>query len=300
MSNVATTPAVRERANEIHSEQSQIRFAKIDRLFAVLLVVVFRWIDGPSLVIAIAAFAAYAFSWMDFRGRYVMFVAVVGLLVVLGCALAFDLDPGTAAGLGAGGLTSSPTIGTADDAITELPGVTSEQVDDLQTNLAVGFAITYLFGQVGPILAVTWLIPQVMRWDLRREAKAKAQRMSAGVPVLEPGQVDAAERLQTRFFVITGSSELAGHTVGDIDAQVHRMLRNVESLLAGQAAGPEHLVSLTTYLKRPEYLGPLDRGVDRRRFPVDLPHAVTVADVCRPDWLCEMEAIAVLPTRSLR
>jgi alpha-glucoside transport system permease protein len=32
--------------------------------------------------IAIAAFAAYAFSWMDFRGRYVMFVAVVGLMVV--------------------------------------------------------------------------------------------------------------------------------------------------------------------------------------------------------------------------
>ena len=38
----------------------------------------------PSTVIpiTIAAFAAYAFSWMDFRGRYVMFVTVVGLLVV--------------------------------------------------------------------------------------------------------------------------------------------------------------------------------------------------------------------------
>ncbi|MGH2529651.1 MAG: carbohydrate ABC transporter permease [Actinomycetota bacterium] len=38
----------------------------------------------PSTVIpiTIAAFAAYAFSWMDFKGRYVMFVAVVGLLVV--------------------------------------------------------------------------------------------------------------------------------------------------------------------------------------------------------------------------
>ena len=38
----------------------------------------------PSTVIpiTIAAFAAYAFSWMDFRGRYVMFVSVVALLVV--------------------------------------------------------------------------------------------------------------------------------------------------------------------------------------------------------------------------
>ena len=32
--------------------------------------------------ITIAAFAAYAFSWMEFKGRYVMFVLVVGLLVV--------------------------------------------------------------------------------------------------------------------------------------------------------------------------------------------------------------------------
>lgn len=147
-------------------------------------------------------------------------MAFVGLLVVLGCALAFDLDAGTAAGLGAGGLTSSPTIGTADEAIAELSGVTSGQINDLQTNLAVGYAITYFFGQIGPILAVTWLIPQWMRWDLRREAKAKAERMSGGVPVLEPGQVDAVDRLQTRFFVITGSSKLAGHTVGDIDTQL--------------------------------------------------------------------------------
>jgi alpha-glucoside transport system permease protein len=38
----------------------------------------------PSTVmpITIAAFAAYAFSWMQFRGRYVLFVLVVGLLVV--------------------------------------------------------------------------------------------------------------------------------------------------------------------------------------------------------------------------
>jgi alpha-glucoside transport system permease protein len=38
----------------------------------------------PSTVIpiTIAAFAAYAFSWMEFRGRQIMFAAVVGLLVV--------------------------------------------------------------------------------------------------------------------------------------------------------------------------------------------------------------------------
>jgi alpha-glucoside transport system permease protein len=39
-------------------------------------------IPATVLPITIAAFAAYAFAWMDFPGRHVMFVLVVGLLVV--------------------------------------------------------------------------------------------------------------------------------------------------------------------------------------------------------------------------
>jgi alpha-glucoside transport system permease protein len=39
-------------------------------------------IPATIMPIAIAAFAAYAFSWMEFRGRQAMFVLVVGLMVV--------------------------------------------------------------------------------------------------------------------------------------------------------------------------------------------------------------------------
>jgi alpha-glucoside transport system permease protein len=39
-------------------------------------------IPATVMPITVAAFAAYAFSWMEFRGRYVMFVLVVALLVV--------------------------------------------------------------------------------------------------------------------------------------------------------------------------------------------------------------------------
>jgi len=39
-------------------------------------------VPATVIPITIAAFAAYAFSWMDFRGRYVLFVLVVGLMVV--------------------------------------------------------------------------------------------------------------------------------------------------------------------------------------------------------------------------
>jgi alpha-glucoside transport system permease protein len=39
-------------------------------------------IPATMLPVTVAAFAAYAFSWMEFRGRYVMFVVVVSLMVV--------------------------------------------------------------------------------------------------------------------------------------------------------------------------------------------------------------------------
>ena len=39
-------------------------------------------IPSTIIPITVAAFAAYAFSWMEFRGRYAMFVLVVGLMVV--------------------------------------------------------------------------------------------------------------------------------------------------------------------------------------------------------------------------
>ena len=39
-------------------------------------------VPATVIPIVVAAFAAYAFSWMEFRGRYVMFVVVVGLMVV--------------------------------------------------------------------------------------------------------------------------------------------------------------------------------------------------------------------------
>ena len=39
-------------------------------------------LPATVIPITIAAFAAYAFSWMEFRGRYVLFVLVVGLMVV--------------------------------------------------------------------------------------------------------------------------------------------------------------------------------------------------------------------------
>ena len=39
-------------------------------------------IPATVIVVMVAAFAAYAFAWMEFRGRNILFVVIVGLLVI--------------------------------------------------------------------------------------------------------------------------------------------------------------------------------------------------------------------------
>ena len=94
----------------------------------------------------------------------------------------------------------------------------------------------------------------------------------------------------------TASIDTEGQVVhvGNIENQVDRMLLNVEQVLAGQGAGFPDIVSATTYLKRPDYLEAFRRVAARRGVSGRVPNTICVADVCRPDWLCEMEVTAIL------
>lgn len=80
----------------------------------------------------------------------------------------------------------------------------------------------------------------------------------------------------------------------DIEAQAERMLLNVGRLLAGEGATLDETTSAVTYLKRPELLEPFCRAAARSGLSVRIPNTLCVADVCRPDWLCEIEATAVI------
>ncbi|MBT5374665.1 MAG: aspartate-alanine antiporter [Rhodospirillaceae bacterium] len=158
----------------------------------------------------------------------------VGLLCVLIAAWAFDLDRGTAAGLAAGGLTQSAIIGTAGDAIAKL-NVSAEAIKVMEANVAVGYAVCYIFGSLGPILLVTWFFPTVMKWDVRREAIKLAGKMSGGHPELEPGQFNAVRRVVTRIYQVSKESRAAGKTALDIDkelsdADVEAVLRKGDQL----------------------------------------------------------------------
>ena len=94
----------------------------------------------------------------------------------------------------------------------------------------------------------------------------------------------------------TASIDETGETVhlDDIDAQVDRMLVNVAALLDGQGASFDDVVSAITYLKNPA-----DAALVRQKFQEagyeGFPNVLVVAPVCRPELLCETEALAILP-----
>lgn len=160
------------------------------------------------------------FKALNFRTINILLSAVVmtvsGLLCVLAAAWLFDLDRGTAAGLAAGGLTQSAIIGTAGDAIARL-GVSEEAQHIMQTNVAVGYAVTYIFGSLGPILMVTWVFPTLMKWDIRAEAIKLENENSDGKHELAPGEFNALTSLVTRAYSITKDSSINGKTIGQLN-----------------------------------------------------------------------------------
>ncbi len=79
--------------------------------------------------------------------------------------------------------------------------------------------------------------------------------------------------------------------VGDIVLQTQRMWKNVEALLKEGETGWEDVMQIVVYLR-----DTADYEVVRQLFAERFPHiptVITLAPVCRPTWLVEMECIAV-------
>ena len=79
--------------------------------------------------------------------------------------------------------------------------------------------------------------------------------------------------------------------VGDIRKQTLRMWENVEKLLEEAGMTMEHCAQIIVYLRdTADYA--LVRDMFKERFP-KIPTVITLAPVCRPTWLIEMECIAI-------
>jgi len=105
-----------------------------------------------------------------------LFFAVVGLITAILLGKFFGFDKGTTAGLLGGALTQSSIIGTAEGAITKL-SASAAQKTALTSNIAVAYAITYIFGVAGLILFYK-IVPRLLKINLKDEAKKLETQLS--------------------------------------------------------------------------------------------------------------------------
>ncbi len=108
-------------------------------------------------------------------------VAGTGFSVAVMATKLLSLAPGTSGGLLAGGLTSSPTLAAAQEAIRsgQIKPPEGLSADAMIGNVATGYAITYIFGLAG-LIAIIKLLPQVLGIDLAKEAKVLEGEDGAG------------------------------------------------------------------------------------------------------------------------
>ena len=84
--------------------------------------------------------------------------------------------------------------------------------------------------------------------------------------------------------------------VGDAAAQAEQAMKNIQQLLAEAGAKLEHICKITIYLTDPRFREAVYRIVGkwlRGVYPVST--GIVVAGLARPEWLVEIDVIAVIP-----
>lgn len=101
--------------------------------------------------------------------------SVFALITVVLLAKIFGLNRGYAGGILGGAMTQSTVIGTADGAIRQLTNLPATSSMNLKSDVAVAYAVTYIFGTAGLIILLK-IFAKIWKFDLRKEArKAEAE-----------------------------------------------------------------------------------------------------------------------------
>ena len=87
--------------------------------------------------------------------------------------------------------------------------------------------------------------------------------------------------------------------IGDAGAQAEQAMRNIHQLLSEAGGSLAHVCKITIYLTDPRFREPVYRVVGRWLkgvYPVST--GVVVAGLARPEWLVELDVIAMIPDES--
>jgi putative transport protein len=153
-----------------------------------------------------------------------------GLAASYAMAKALGLDPGFAAGMLSGGLTESPAIGTASEAIRSLPISAAEQ-DRLVAHVAVADALCYVFGTLGVILFCSHVGPWLLRVDLAAEARKVEDEL--GIDRERPGIASAWRPFEMRAYRLDEGGRVVGSTVAAAESLMPEARLFIERIRRG-------------------------------------------------------------------
>ena len=141
-------------------------------------------------------------------------LCVTALLTAIAAGRIMGLDPGTAAGLLAGALTESATLGTASNTVAGLsadPALRAQWA----ANIPVAFAVSYLVGTV----VVTWFLaqigPRLMGVDIATECAALEREMAGALA--ENADQSAWRAYEMRAFLVGDGTVADDGLVRDIE-----------------------------------------------------------------------------------
>jgi aspartate-alanine antiporter len=155
---------------------------------------------------------------------------LAALIAVLVIARLCGFGKGFAAGIGAGALTATAMMGTAGDALTRL-GLPADQASQLTGQMAVGFAITYVFGTVGVIIFVRSVAPRLLGVDMKKAARELEIELSEGGQVTRPGYITPFVPVVARAFQVADGTAV-NRTVGELTKKFERA--SIERILRGE------------------------------------------------------------------
>jgi len=172
--------------------------------------------------------------------RYIALVGVTALAAValtLSLGWLFDLDPALRVGALAGALTSTPTLAGAQDAVRSglAPLPPESLAGSVVEQLAIAYALTYLFG-TGGLLMLVRLVPMWLRIDLAQEASEASRKMRLRMPEELEEEIERI-RPMIRAYEVT-SPDLIGRSLRELrlpertDALLYKVKRGEELLNA--------------------------------------------------------------------
>ena len=208
----------------------QIGAFKIDPLvksiFFDLFIFTIGYEVGPSFIRSLKS------TGLKIVGQSVFF-AVVAFAIAMVLFKLFKVDLGEAAGIIAGALTQSAVIGTANSSINGLD-ISSAAKAAYNSEVAIAYALTYVFGTVGVLVFLKNIAPAILHVDLKEETKKLAEKLNFTSGSFSP----LTSSVRVRGFLLGDDSPIVGKKILQIEKQYHyefvveAVLRKEESIPA--------------------------------------------------------------------